>query len=161
MSDIDEDKPMKALYEHCVTVFEEMQEEAVPEETTQINQAGAAGTPTAGDVQTEANGYLIWTGHTTQVFARLGLATPYYTSVMQALKKMGCVEQVKRGGGNSMSKWRLVRPPEESIFEAAEKLKTPVGGTQKALEQQVRDLNKRVLKLEDWQHDFVQTGEVE
>ena len=152
MTDTDE-RPMKALYDHCITVFDEMFKEAEPEPAPDLREG--LGAPDGEDVVT-SSGYMIWTGHTTQLFARLGMATPYYTTVMQTLKKMGCVEQVKRGGGNSMSKWRLVRRPEEQFFEAAEKLKKPIQGTQKALEQQVRDLNNRVLTLEDRMHDLVQ-----
>jgi hypothetical protein len=146
MTDTDEERPMKALYDHCVTVFDEMFKEAVPEDVSGV----------APDLAEP--GYMIWTGHLTQVFARLGMATPYYTSVMSALKKMGCVEQVKRGGGNSMSKWRLVRRPEEDFFHAAEKLKSPTQGSQKALEQQMRDMNTRLTTLEDQWRDFVQAG---
>jgi hypothetical protein len=138
VTDEDDSKPMKALYDHCISVYEAMEEDAVPEEGV-LEGVGA----------TEDIGYMIWTGHTTQIFAKLGMATPYYTSVMSALKKMGCVEQVKRGGGNSMSKWRLVRRPEEEAFLAAEKIKTPVQGSQKALEQQVRDLTARVNTIQE------------
>lgn len=150
MTDTD-DRPMKALYDHCITVFDEMFKEAEPEVDISIADVNEGEAP---------SGYMIWTGHTTQLFARLGMATPYYTTVMQALKKMSCVEQVKRGGGNSMSKWRLVRRPEEEFFEAAEKLKKPVQGGQKALEQQVRDLNQRVLTLEDMVQDLIQADKV-
>jgi hypothetical protein len=143
---------MKALYDHCITVFDEMFKEAEPEEVPEGLRLDGEG----GAVKPEATGYMIWTGHTTQLFARLGMATPYYTTVMQALKKMGCVEQVKRGGGNSMSKWRLVRRPEEEFFEAAEKLKRPVQGSQKALEQQMRDMNKRLSDVESLLHDLIQ-----
>lgn len=146
MSDVDE-KPMKALYDHCVTVFEEMFKEAVPELP-----------PGGEDV---GDGYMIWTGHLTQLFARLGMATPYYTTVMQTLKKMSCVEQVKRGGGNAQSKWRLVRKPEEDFFTAAEKIKKPTQGTFASMEQQMRDMNKRLSDLEDNWRDFVQAGNQE
>jgi hypothetical protein len=154
VTDADE-RPMKALYDHCITVFDEMFKEAEPEEQSENNYEGGPNMDQRQTVTTPT-GYMIWTGHTTQLFARLGMATPYYTTVMQALKKMSCVEQVKRGGGNSMSKWRLVRRPEEEFFEAAEKLKKPVQGGQKALEQQVRDLNKRVSDVESLLHDVVQ-----
>lgn len=153
MTDIDE-RPIKALFDHCTTVFDEMFKDAVPEETTERNyDAGEAKDYT----ETAATGYMIWTGHTTQLFARLGMATPYYTTVMQALKKMGCVEQVRRGGGNSMSKWRLVRKPEEEAFEAAEKIKKPTGGSLEAVKQQVRSLNERLTVLEDAFGSYVRT----
>jgi hypothetical protein len=156
MTDTDE-KPMKALFDHCVTVFEEMFKEAVPEETAVRNYDGGPAMDQP-NIEIEPSGYMIWTGHTTQLFARLGMATPYYTTVMRALKKMGCVEQVRRGGGNAQSKWRLVRRPEEEFFHAAELLKMPVQGTQKALEQQMRDMNSRLSALEGQWHDFVQAG---
>lgn len=146
MTDTDE-RPMKALFDHCTTVFDEMFKEAVPEETAERNYDGGAAHDQP-NIEIVPSGYMIWTGHTTQLFARLGMATPYYTTVMRALKKMGCLEQVRRGGGNAQSKWRLVRRPEEDAFNAAELLKTPTQGSQKALEQQFRDLNARVTTLE-------------
>lgn len=139
MTDLNEEKPMKALYDHCVTVFDEMFKEAIPEEVD----------PRHPDTDPAETGYMIWTGHLTQLFARLGMATPLYTSVMQTLKKMGCAEQIRRGGGNSMSKWRLVRKPEEDYFNAAEKIKKPTQGTFAAMEQQMRDVNTRLTALED------------
>jgi hypothetical protein len=146
---------MKALYDHCMEIFEEMEREAVPEEEKVVLE-GDEVTPDHESI--EGTGYMIWTGHTTHLFSRLGKATPYYTSVMDALKKMGCVEQLKRGGGNSMSKWRLVRKPEEEFFHEAEKRKSPTQGSQKALEQQVRAMNIRITALEDQWRDFVQAG---
>jgi DNA-binding transcriptional regulator PaaX len=139
---------MKALFDHCITVFEEMMSEATPE----LDHDPAAETP--------ATGYMIWTGHTTQLFARLGLSTPYYTTVMDRLKKMGCVEQIKRGGGNALSKWRLVRPPEEEFFHAAERMKKPTQGSHAALEQQVRSLSIRLSSLEQQWRDFIQNSPV-
>jgi hypothetical protein len=147
MTDLDE-KPMKALYDHCVTVFEEMFKEAEPEERAINNYDGG---PTMDQPQTvtEITGYMIWTGHLTQLFARLGMSTPLYTGVMQTLKKMGCAEQLKRGGGNAKSVWRLVRKPEEEVFNAAEKLKRPTDGSFAALQQQFRDMNKRLSDVEE------------
>jgi hypothetical protein len=152
MTDTTEVKPMKALYDHCILVFDSMFEEAVPEETVEN-----VGHGDVDDPESEApNGYMIWTGHTTQLFARLQMATPYYTSVMACLKKMGCIEQVKRGGGNAMSKWRLVRKPEEEYFHAAEKIKKPANGSFAAMEQQMRAMNIRLTNLEDLFNNLVQ-----
>jgi hypothetical protein len=95
-----------------------------------------------------ATGFVTWTGHLTSLFQELGLATPYYTHVMQMLKQMGCVEQLKRGGGAALSQWRLVREPSEDAFKVAASRKKPRQGSFAGLEQQMRDLSKRVDALE-------------
>jgi hypothetical protein len=124
--EIDE-KPTKALYEHCRTVFNAMTDAAMPEDGSE---------------------FLIYTGHLTRIFQEKGLAMPYYTAVMQTLKRMSCVEQLRRGGGNSQSKWRLVREPEESLFEAVQKFNKPRQGSLAAVEQQVAELRRRVDLVE-------------
>lgn len=66
---------------------------------------------------------VVYRGHLTRVFQELGLSVPYYTSVMQALKQMGCVEQIRRGGGGGESEWSLFKPPTPDLFTA--KMPTP------------------------------------
>lgn len=109
------------MFDHCVTVYSKMSEEAV-------------------DGQYE--------GYSTKLVQSCGLPSPYYTGVMRRLKAMGCVEQQRRGGGNAVSVWTLITPPTEELFEAinfgTRRKPTKYDG----LEQQVRDLNGRLNQLE-------------
>jgi hypothetical protein len=126
-----EDRPVKALFDHCTNVYKEMKEQARESHD-----------------YPEYAGQLVYVGHLTKLFQALDLAVPYYTSVMKQLKAMGCVEQIRRGGGGAPSAWAMNFEPEREAFESAAPLKRPVAGKMAALEQQLRDMNGRVLKLE-------------
>ena len=93
------------LWEHVCTVFGAMQKVAKSEKV-----AGKHA--------------LVWTGHTTHLFRELGLATPYYSSVLQRLQQMGCLKQLSRGGGSAPSRWELLDDPNFVDFENASQPKT-------------------------------------
>lgn len=120
----DEDRPTSMVYDHCVRVFKEMQSQARAEEDG-----------------------LIYEGHLTKLFANLQLPTPYYTTVMNHLKSMNCVEQLRRGGGNSPSRWVLIAEPNEEAFKSIENVRRRSHGKVAGLEQQVRDLTRQVNAL--------------
>jgi hypothetical protein len=126
VNQISEEKPMKAMYEHCVNVYARMSEEAISD----------------GSV-------LIWEGHTTALFRGLELSTPYYTTVMRHLKNMGCLAQIRRGGGNARSKWQLNHEPQEAAFTVVDSRTAPRTGSLEQVKQQIRDLSTRVLILEE------------
>lgn len=130
-----DERPTPALFDHCANVYKAMEDEATA----------------------EADGTIVYEGFTTQLFSGLQLSTPYYTSVMKLLQRMGCVEQLRRGGGNAKSRWRLVRQPDEEAFRVADELVRPAGGKVAMLEQGVGTLNSRISRLEDkvnaiWDH---------
>jgi hypothetical protein len=126
---VSEEAPPK-LFEHCLVVFGQMKREARP---TQI----------------EGQHALVYEGFLTRLFGQLSLATPYYTSVMQRLRKMGCVRQISRGGGNAPSRWELIKDPTWEEFEAAEHHRLRRDTQLGQLQGQVADLNARVHKLEE------------
>lgn len=130
-----EEKPTSVVFEHCKSVYEEMVQQA--------REEPIEGSPTPGATQLVYEGYLtkLVTGH-------LGLATPRYTAVMKHLKAMGCVEQLQRGGGNAPSRWRLNKFPNEETYRSIEAMNRPNVGKVAALEQQIRDINRRVQALE-------------
>lgn len=114
------------IFDHCVSVYEEMEK----------------------NKDSTAEPDKIYEGHLTKLFQELGLSTPYYTSVMKALKRMGCVEQIRRGGGNAPSRWLLAKVPTEELFHNTIELKKPLGGRTAILEQRVSDMNSRLQRLE-------------
>jgi len=125
---------MNALFGHCQTVYKKMEEEC--------------------EVRTiEGQDVQVYEGFLTKLFNELDLAVPYYTSVMRELRKMDCVRQLRRGGGNAPSLWLLVQAPVEEVFAAthAKPIPTQSGNqtTTKQLFQMVRDLNARLSVLEE------------
>jgi len=90
--------------------------------------------------------FTVWEGFTTRLFKELNLAVPYYTSVMNELQRMDCVRQMRRGGSTTPSQWLLLRQPTRELFDGPD---SPARSRKDLLEQQLRDLAKRVAVLEE------------
>lgn len=104
----------------------------------------------AMEKEADEEGY--YEGFLTQLVGSLGISTPYYTSVMRDLQRLGCVTQVRRGGGAAKSKWQIVRPPTQELVDELEYL--PSASTQRgrqqlevSVRQQLRDMNNRIDQL--------------
>lgn len=132
---MDEQDTLPALFDHCVRVWEAMERKSAGtlEDDRHIEE-GLRGKP-------------VYEGHLTRLFAELGLSTPYYTSVMTKLKRMNCVEQLRRGGGNAPSKWVLVREPSETLWNSAIQTRSRRTDRIARLEQQVKDLQQTTADL--------------
>lgn len=131
-----DEKPISIVFTHCKSVYDEMMQQA-REET--LNDDELEGTVKA----------MVYEGHLTKlVTGDLGLATPRYTIVLKHLKAMGCIEQLQRGGGGAPSRWRLLQAPDEDAFRVIVDMKRPTSGKVAVVEQQLRDMNRRVLALE-------------
>lgn len=93
----------------------------------------------------------VYEGALTNLFGSCQVSIPYYTPVMRALKKMGCVEQLRRGGGTAPSRWVLYFEPTEEAFMAhidnsgEGNRNSPIA----VVEQRNRDLAERVQNLEE------------
>lgn len=130
---------LPALFEHCQNVYKQMEAEAklVPIGDTALER--------------EENHQLIWEGYLTKLFASLHLSVPYYTSVTRELKRMGCVRQRRRGGGNASSQWEIVTEPTEELFRSemnrTQGLAAKKHSKVDMLEQQVKDLTRMVTKV--------------
>ena len=59
----------------------------------------------------------VWTGRTTQMFVDRKLAQPTYTPVLWKLRAMGCIQQLSRGGGGQPSRWLILYPPTQELFD--------------------------------------------
>jgi hypothetical protein len=130
--------PLPAIFEHACNVYKEMESEA---ELVVEN-----------DSMHPEEHKLVWEGHLTKLFARLHLSVPYYTSVTRELKRMGCIRQLRRGGGNAASQWLIMTAPTEELFRDESTVTGHQSTRRKTalaiMEQRVNDLAKRVLKVE-------------
>jgi hypothetical protein len=127
-----------AAYEHAVLIYEAMAKEA------KVQEVDKQEVP-------------VYTGFLTKLFAKERLSVPYYTSVMRDLSGMDCVRQLRRGGGSSMSSWALVQSPTPELFamarerpSAAVDFNPGAKVDAKQNQQGLRDLNARLLRVEDW-----------
>jgi len=139
-----EDAP-PALYIHCVRTYNKMLERA----TDQIVS------PIEPDLH-----MIIYEGFFVRLVAELGLSTPYFTFCRQALIDMGCIRQIKRGGGTGRSQWELIKAPTLELFDE-KKLKDPNyeklerKGKQEMMQDQINALNNRVLDLEKFRDGII------
>jgi len=122
-----EESAPPALFDHCVRTYEAMLAQAQPHESGQI----------------------VYEGFLTQLItAQLNLSVPYYTSVRKQLMRMGCIRQLKRGGGTAPSQWELIyQPTEEAFFKAHESKERPASKFD-IMQEQINDLSDLVSKVE-------------
>jgi hypothetical protein len=123
-----------ALFGHCIEVFE-----------TLDKAAKDIVLPNTGEE------VRVWEGFTTKVFTQLHLPIPYYTSVMDMLKKMDSVRQIRRGGGGSPSQWLILQRPSLEMFDHVrsqeQRIKT---GKKDVVAQMLNDINVRLTRVEAW-----------
>src|SRR5690348_13949878 len=103
-----------ALFEHCVNTYRAMLSEAQPvSQITTIMDSIEGGIESEGD----PDEIMVYEGFFTQlVTSRLNLSVPYFTQIRKALMNMGCIRQLKRGGGTSPSQWELIYEPTLEAF---------------------------------------------
>jgi hypothetical protein len=130
ISDVVRPDAIPAMYEHAAAVYAAMREVAVQDETT---------------------GQVVYEGHLTALFRKLHLSVPYYTHIKNRLVNMGCIEQLRRGGGTAQSRWILWKVPtlEEYKQAVAGKPRTR-GDWYLGVEQRQRDM-MRLIKSQDEQ----------
>lgn len=123
------DETPAALYTHCVNVYERMVQEA----------------------RMESNGDVIWEGMLVNfITGKMNLSVPYYTTITRALKRMNCIEQIKRGGGTAPSQWRLITAPTLEAFESAQPRRSnrkPIDKYE-MLQDQLNALSRRLVTVE-------------
>ena len=116
-----------------------------------------------------SEGRVYYTGFISSLmFDELGVPVPYYGKVLGILKLMGCVAQIRRGGGRSQSQWELFEEPTLENFEKAwEQYKGPpktdpmeakmkdvtrmVGGVD--VPKAIADLQQQLNLLKEMAHD--------
>jgi hypothetical protein len=124
----DSDTPI--MYDHCMTVYKRMAGEAVIKEVEGTRMA-------------------VWEGFLTGLIQNdLGLAVPYYSAIRAHLVRMGCMKQLRRGGGTSPSQWQVIKPPSKEQFATAEASGTALQRRKETHAQQINDLTTRIATLE-------------
>jgi hypothetical protein len=131
-----------ALYDHCVNTYRAMLAEA-----RTITPTGSTDELTEADLPD--NSIIVYEGFLTQlVTSKLNLSVPYYTSIRRKLLDMGCVRQLKRGGGTSPSQWELIYEPSLQAFTEATPRKTPTQDKEAAVQEQLDNMNSRLSQVE-------------
>lgn len=123
-----------ALYGHCLITYK-----------TMLSEATAIVVSEDDEEQT----IIVWEGMLTRLItSQLNLSVPYYTAVTKALKRMGCIRQLKRGGGTAPSQWELLCEPTEELFINALPKRIPKMDRYELIQMQLDSQNNRILKLE-------------
>lgn len=119
-------------YNYCCKVYELMEAEQVP-------------------VKADDGSLMrVWEGFFTKLITeRLQLSVPYYSAIRGHLIRMGCIKQLRRGGGSSPSQWELLRPPSEALWHSAPVRKGHVTSRQEMSDSQINDLTKRMSRMEE------------
>lgn len=94
----------------------------------------------------------LFLGRTTQCLVDLKIANSRYGAIFKVLRDLGCVTQIKRGGGReAVSEWQLNYPPSiDSYWEAKNAVGNKDVSRIRSLENLVREHAKR---LDDIQRD--------
>jgi hypothetical protein len=127
------EEALPVMYDHSLKVFKAMFEKATPERLPGYDEP-----------------VMVYTGHLTKLITdELKLPNPYYTATTRELVRMGCILQLRRGGGNASSQWVLVKMPSEQLWR--EKVATKRRSTSRLdfLEQGQRDIHNRLTQLEN------------
>lgn len=127
-----EELRIPALFEHCLTVYAAMEEQ------------GSLGPIRSMDNQEG----LVYEGFLTHLITEEAhLSLPYYTKVTGKLKAMGCIQQLRRGGSSSPSRWLLHHQPTMELYDETDDAPGKKQRTDRldTLEQQLRDINDRLL----------------
>ena len=126
-----DDAPV-ALYGHCETVYNRLLAEA------------------KNVVQDDGHTIVMWEGMLTKlIIQKLYFSTPNYTNIIRALKRMGCIRQLKRGGSSGMSQWEIIKEPTHEAFLNGLPPKVQDTSRYALLQGQVNALNKRVTAIEN------------
>jgi hypothetical protein len=151
----DEDYIPPALFDHCCKTYNAMFREARPiEHTVPVSDDG----PMDGvDVKTVS--VMVYEGFLTQLITgKLTLSVPYYTKITQKLIQMGCIRQMKRGGGTAPSQWELVYEPTVEAFMRATPRPVPKQTKEDQTNRLILGLTKRITTLEDQVQSLIEAA---
>ena len=115
-------------FQHCEFIYQQMYDKA------EIDEAGN----------------IIYTGYLTHLFHEVGYTTPQYSEIMLNLKRMGCVENLRRGSASFPSVWAMYKPPTRPDFDNMPAVEAKGIGTRRAesIEQRLTNLEERMNRVE-------------
>lgn len=140
-----------ALFHHAKAVYERM---LMQSRLVRVDKE------TDDDEPSEEGDMVVYEGALTAlVTQQLHLSIPYYTHVTRALKAMGCIKQLRRGGGQGLSQWQLLQEPTEELFQQINP-ETNVAMRRRAsrnevIEQRLKDITDRIEVLEDFMQQII------
>lgn len=140
-----------ALYEHCVRAYNALMQEAVY-------------VAVADEVNGGKKQIVVWEGmFTAFITTQLNLSTPYFTSIRRELIRMGCIRQLRRGGGSSQSLWELLRTPTLELFNHERPKRTQAIAQDRftGLQSQITALEGRIARLEQALRGIIEEQENE
>lgn len=122
-----------ALFNHACAVYEKMY--------SQSRREQADGVTTM----------IVYEGMLTKLMTEeLGLPVPYFTRIRGKLLGMGCIRQLRRGGGSSPSQWELIKEPSfEDWVDSEEVVQTPQQEEIERLGTELRLIMRHIQRLED------------
>jgi hypothetical protein len=149
MADDEKEYVPPALYHHCVNTYE-----------TMLRKAKLVHPDNRNDAQTydqnNLDSMMVYEGPLTQLITGdLHLSVPYYTSITRALKRMGCIRQLRRGGGSSESQWELIQEPDIDAFIEAVPKKVVAPSKYDMQAEQIKQLTSQVGELMEFRDAVV------
>jgi hypothetical protein len=140
-----------AVYFHCLSVYERMLAQAKLVRAVEVED---------DEEQSSEGDMIVYEGALTSLVTQeLHLSVPYYTSVTRALKAMGCVKQLRRGGGQALSQWLLLREPTVELYQemTPETVTASRRSSSKTdqLAQRISDHDDRLGTLEDFMNQII------
>jgi hypothetical protein len=99
---------------------------------------------------------IVYEGFLTKlVTVKLNYSVPYYTKLRVCLVQMGCMKQLKRGGGTAPSQWEMIYEPTYEAFVKAIEAEQPEPDhsppTRVALlEQRVNEMSDHINGIDRW-----------
>lgn len=106
---------------------------------------------TAGEGQViDGKTGIVWTGFTTHLMKELEVPAPYYGHILDAMQRMGCAQQTRRGGGTSPSQWVLWKDPtpEEYVKVRMAVKGRPRGNSMLEVNQRIASIEQRLGGLD-------------
>jgi len=115
------------MFQHCLLVYNTMMEQSVQ---------GPDSMPS------------VYRGYLTHLIRdELNLPLPYYTIIKRTLEQLGCIDQIKRGGGPQPSEWLLLHALDPLAYAQLQYNEVRTSRLD-VLEQAVASMNQRLGKVE-------------
>lgn len=113
------------ILEHCMNLYDAMYEES-------------------DQYRADSPDIREWRGQLSKLFPKIDLTPTNYSRIVGMMRRMGCIEQVRRGNANSESVWLLMQRPTKELHDwvkSDEAESTQEQEYNSSIEQRLRDLS--------------------